>query len=332
MFRALVLERGDDGAVTSAIREMDDSALPEGGDVTVCIRYSTLNYKDGLCLTGAGGLVRKYPHIPGVDFSGTVEASADSRFAPGDDVILTGWRVGEVWWGGYASRARVKGDWLVPMPDGLDARLAMGLGTAGFTAMLAIAALEAQGLRPHPGGPPVLVTGAAGGVGSIATMLLSTLGYQVAAVTGRPELESYLRNLGADEIIPRSALDEPSGRPLESESWAGCVDAVGGVMLSRVLAQLKHGAAAAAVGLAGGAALKGTVIPFLLRGVSLLGIDSVMQPTAKRVEMWKRLADTVPLDRLESTMHSARLEDLPALGRSILKGGVRGRVVVDPNE
>ncbi len=330
MFKALVLERGEDRAVASSIRELDDSELPEGGDVVVRIRYSTLNYKDGLCLTGGGGLVRNYPHVPGVDFAGTVETSADPRYSPGDDVILTGWRVGEVWWGGYAQKARVKADWLVPVPAGLDARLAMGLGTAGFTAMLAIMALERHGMNPDAG--PVLVTGASGGVGSVATMLLAGLGYSVAAVTGRPELEAYLRSLGASRVVVRSELDEPSSRPLESETWAGCVDAVGGVMLARALAQLKHGSAAAAVGLAGGAAMAGTVIPFLLRGVSLLGIDSVMQPYERRVRVWERLANDVSVEKLESMLDTARLEDLPGLGRQILKGKVRGRVVVDPND
>ncbi len=327
MFKALVLERAEDGAVSGSIRELDDSELPRDGDVTVRISHSTLNYKDGLCLTGGGGLVRNYPHVPGVDFAGEVEESSDPRYAPGDSVILTGWRVGEAWWGGYAEKARVKADWLVPMPAGLDARLAMGLGTAGFTAMLAIIALEEHGLRPGNG--PVLVTGAAGGVGSVATALLSDLGHDVAAVTGRPEFEPYLRNLGANEIIPRGSLNEPSKRPLESETWAGCVDAVGGVMLARVLAQLKHSAAAAAVGLAGGAGLKGTVIPFLLRGVSLLGIDSVMQPYPRRVQVWERLAAETSLDRLESIIEAVGLEDLPALGRTILDGGIRGRVVVN---
>ena len=327
MFKALVLERAEDGAIAGSVRDLDDADLPGDGEVTVRISNSTLNYKDGLCLTGGGGLVRNYPHVPGVDFAGEVEESSDPRYAPGDSVILTGWRVGEVWWGGYAEKARVKADWLVPMPAGLDARLAMGLGTAGFTAMLAIIALEEHGLRPGNG--PVLVTGAGGGVGSVSTALLSDLGYDVAAVTGRPELEPYLRNLGANTIVPRDSLNEPSKRPLESETWAGCVDAVGGVMLARVLAQLKHSAAAAAVGLAGGAGLKGTVIPFLLRGVSLLGIDSVMQPYARRVHVWERLAAETSLDRLESMIETVGLEDLPDLGRTILQGGVRGRVVVN---
>ena len=326
MFKALVLERDEDGAVTGSVQELKDSQLPPDGDTTVRISHSTLNYKDGLCLTGAGGLVRKYPHVPGVDFAGVVESTSDPRYQPGDSVVLTGWRVGEVRWGGYAERARVKADWLVPMPAGLDARLAMGIGTAGFTAMLAIMTLEAHGLRHDAG--PVLVTGASGGVGSVATTLLSDLGYEVKAVTGRPEQEPYLRNLGASEIIPRSALVEPSNRPLESETWAGCVDAVGGVMLSRVLAQLKHGAAVAAVGLAGGAGLKGTIIPFLLRGVSLLGIDSVMQPYAPRVKAWNRLAAEISLDRLESMIELVGLEELPDLGPRILAGDVRGRIVV----
>jgi len=326
MFKALVLDKAEDGAVTAAVKQLDDSALPDG-DVTVRVRHSTLNYKDGLCLTGGGGLVRAYPHVPGVDFAGCVEASDDPRFCVGDEVILTGWRVGEARWGGHAEKARVKADWLVPTPAGMDSRRAMAFGTAGFTAMLAVAALEGHGLRPGAG--PVLVTGAAGGVGSVSIAILSALGYEVTASTGRTELEAYLRGLGASEILPRSALAEPSRKPLESETWAGCVDSVGGTVLARSLAQMKRGAAVAAVGLAGGAALSGTVIPFLLRGVSLLGIDSVMQPTERRLAIWRRLAAEVPADRLESMIQTARLQDLPKLGSDILQGAVRGRVVVE---
>ena len=327
VFRALVLERAGDGGVSASIREVEDSALPAAGDVTVRVSHSTLNYKDGLCLTGGGGLVRQYPHVPGVDFAGTVESSADPRYRPGDAVLLTGWRVGEVWWGGYAEKARVKGDWLVPRPDGLDAADAMALGTAGFTAMLALMTLEAHGLRPEQG--PVLVTGAAGGVGSVATALLAALGYRVAAVTGRPETEAYLRELGAGQVLPRAALAEPNKRPLESETWAGCIDAVGGVTLGRALAQMQRDAAIAAVGLAGGAGLHGTVIPFLLRGVSLLGIDSVLQPRAQRVRVWDRLAAEMPRDRLAAMTRRVDLAAVPELGRQILQGEVRGRVVVD---
>jgi acrylyl-CoA reductase (NADPH) len=329
MFKALVVEKDDEGNVHAAVRELDESALPEG-DVTVAVEYSTVNYKDGLCMSpGGGGLVKSYPHVPGIDFAGTVEASSDPRYKPGDKVILTGWRVGEIWWGGYAQKARVKADWLVPLPDGLTTRQAMAVGTAGFTAMLAVIALEDHGLKPGNG--PVLVTGAAGGVGSVATAILANLGHEVAAVTGRPEAEEYLRGLGASQIVPRAELSEPSKKPLERETWAGCVDAVGGVMLARVLAQLKYGCSAAAVGLAGGAKLETTVIPFLLRGVNLLGIDSVMRPYEDRVRAWERIARDLPMDKLEAMVQPAKLEDLPELGAKILKGQVRGRVVVDVN-
>ena len=242
-------------------------------------------------------------------------------------MILTGWRVGEIWWGGYAEKARVKADWLVPAPQGLSTRQAMAVGTAGLTAMLAVMALEDHGLTAGQG--PVLVTGAAGGVGSVATALLASLGYEVAAVTGRPETEGYLRDLGAARIVPRAELAETVKRPLESETWAGCVDAVGGSMLARVLGQMKYGGSVAAVGLAGGTALPATVIPFLLRGVNLLGIDSVMRPYADRLRAWERIARDLPMAKLEAMVVPAGLGDLPGLGAAILKGDVRGRVVVD---
>ncbi|MEO1291560.1 MAG: MDR family oxidoreductase, partial [Pseudomonadota bacterium] len=299
------------------------------GEVLVAVEYSTVNYKDGLCLTGNGGLVRDYPHVPGIDFAGTVEASNDGRYKPGDKVVLTGWRVGEAWWGGYAQKARVKADWLVPLPTGLSTRDAMAVGTAGFTAMLAVMALEDQGLKPGQG--PVLVTGAAGGVGSVATAILAKRGYEVAAVTGRPETAEYLKGLGATTIVPREELNETTKRPLERETWAGCVDAVGGAMLARVLGQMKYGASVAAVGLAGGAQLPATVIPFLLRGVNLLGIDSVMQPYENRVRAWGRVVQDLPLDKLHAMIEPKTLADLPALGPDILAGKVRGRVVVDVN-
>lgn len=327
MFRALVMEKDGDGPATPAIRSLDDTALPEG-EVTVAVEYSTLNYKDGLCLSPTGGgLVRKYPHVPGIDFAGTVIDSTDPRYAPGDAVVLTGWRVGEVHWGGYAQKARVKADWLVPLAKGLTTRRAMAIGTAGFTSMLAIQALEDHGMTPDKG--EVLVTGAAGGVGSVAVALLAALGYSVAAVTGRPETESYLRDLGATRIVPRAEIAETVKRPLESETWAGCVDAVGGAMLARVLGQLQSNASVAAVGLAGGANVPASVIPFLLRGVNLLGIDSVLKPYAARVHAWDRIAALMPMDKLDAMIRPARLEDLPDLGAAILKGAVQGRVVVD---
>ena len=328
MFKALIVDKAEDGAVSQSIEEIGEDRLPEA-DVLVDVAYSTVNYKDGLCLTGKGGLVRSFPHVPGIDFAGAVAESADDRFKPGDPVLLTGWRVGEVWWGGYAQRARVRGDWLTPMPEGLDARRAMAVGTAGFTAMLAVMDLEAHGLTPDAG--PVLVTGAAGGVGSVATAILAKLGYEVAAVTGRPETEAYLKGLGAARIVPRAELAEAPTRPLDKETWAGCVDAVGGAMLARVLTQLKYGRSVAAVGLAGGAELPATVVPFLLRGVNLLGIDSVMRPQADRVKAWDRIARDLPMDKLEDMIETATLADLPRLGPDILKGRVRGRVVVDVN-
>ena len=325
-FRALVVEKDDEGKTSASVQQLDEAQLPEG-DVTVAVEYSTVNYKDGLCVGPGGGLVRNYPHIPGIDFAGTVEQSDNPAYKAGDPVVLTGWRVGEAHWGGYAEKARVKADWLVPLPQGLSARAAMAVGTAGFTAMLAIMALEDHGLSPDQG--EVLVTGAAGGVGSVATAILANLGYQVAAVTGRPEQAAYLESLGASRIVARSELNETVKRPLEAETWAGCVDAVGGDMLARVLGQMKYGSSVAAVGLAGGAGLPATVIPFLLRGVNLLGIDSVMQPYENRLRAWERIARDLPMDKLEAMIVPAGLEDLPALGKSILKGGVRGRVVVD---
>jgi acrylyl-CoA reductase (NADPH) len=324
-FNALVVRKDEEGAVSSAVEQLEPSQLPEG-DVTVAVEYSTLNYKDGLCLTGGGGLVRTYPHVPGIDFAGTVEASDDARYEVGDKVVLTGWRVGELRWGGYAQRARVKADWLVPLPEALSTRNAMAIGTAGFAAMLAVMALEAHGLTPEQG--EVLVTGATGGVGSIATAILGKLGYEVAAVTGRPGLEPYLRDLGASSVVPRGEL-EARGKPLESERWAGCVDAVGGAVLARTLAQMKYGSSVAAVGLAGGMRLDATVIPFILRGVNLLGIDSVMQPYANRVIAWDRLAADLPRGQLEAMVESVSLAEVAPLGPAILQGQVKGRVVVD---
>src|SRR5207253_1080773 len=295
----------------------------------------TLNYKDGMILEGQGRLVRAYPQVPGVDFAGTVLHSDSPEFRPGDPVILTGWRVGEVQWGGYAERARVKAEYLVRRPDGLSARQAMAIGTAGFTAMLAVIALEKHGLAPdagpgaNPGANEVLVTGAAGGVGSVAVSLLAALGYRVAASTGRPELRDYLEGLGATELIDRAALAAKPARPLDRERWAGAVDAVGGATLATVLTQLKYRGSVAACGLAGGSDLPATVIPFLLRGVNLLGIDSVMCPHAERTEAWRRLIRDLPLDKLDRMTETVPLSALPEFAAKILKGEVRGRIVVD---
>ena len=325
MFKALVLEQTD-GAVTPSIRELDDSALP-AGNVTVAVEYTTVNYKDGLVINGGAGLVKRWPHVPGVDFAGMVEKSEHPAYRPGDKVLLTGWRVGEIQWGGCAEKASVDGDWLVPLPPALTTRQAMAIGTAGFTAMLAVMALESHGLTPTGG--EVLVTGAAGGVGSVATAILARRGYNVVASTGRTETHEYLKSLGATTVIDRSPFAEVAKRPLESERWAGCIDSVGGNTLARVLAQLKYGCSVAAVGLAGGNKLEHTVMPFLLRGVNLLGIDSVMCPSERRKEAWARLSTDLPITALDAITVSAVLADVPRLAQEILKGQIRGRVVVD---
>jgi len=327
-FKAMVVEKDAEGVTRAAVRTLTDADLPTG-EVLVRVEYSTVNYKDGLCLGSGSGLVRTYPHVPGIDFAGTVETSEDARYVPGDKIVLTGWRVGEAHWGGYAQKARVKADWLVPLPAGLTPRAAMAVGTAGLTAMLAILALEAHGLKSGQG--PVLVTGAAGGVGSAAVAMLAKLGHEVAAVTGRPETEGYLRDLGATRIVARDEINETVKRPLEAETWSGCVDAVGGAMLARVLGQMKYGASVAAVGLAGGSGLPASVVPFLLRGVNLLGIDSVMQPFANRQAAWARVASDMPMDKLEEMITTATLDDLPRLGQAILAGQIKGRTVIDLN-
>ncbi len=323
-FRALVL-REEGGKPVPRIEEIEEESLPRG-EVTVAVDYSTLNYKDGLVLEGLGRLVRRYPHVPGIDFAGTVERSDAPEFAPGDPVILTGWRVGETHWGGYAEKARVKAEWLVRRPQGLSARQAMAVGTAGFTAMLALGALEAHGLQPGAG--DVLVTGAAGGLGSVAVALLSKLGHKVVASTGRAEEKAYLESLGASEVIDRATLSVKPSRPLDSERWAGAIDAVGGATLATILTQLAYRASVAACGLAGGSDLPTSVIPFLLRGVNLLGIDSVMCPNAERVLAWDRLARELAFERLEEMTVEVPLSALPSLAPKILAGAVRGRIVV----
>lgn len=324
-FRALVLTEAD-GKVSAAIEPMTDDRLPEG-DVLVAVSHSDLNYKDGMILNGLGRLVRQYPHVPGVDFVGTVAASSHPDFHEGDAVILTGWRVGEIRWGGFAEYARVKGEWLVRLPEGLSPQRAMAIGTAGLTAMLAVMALEDHGLAPGAG--PVLVTGAAGGLGSVAVSLLAAAGHTVAAVTGRPEQADYLKGLGAAEIVPRAALEQASGKPLDPERWAGAVDAVGGAILGNLVTQLRYGASVACCGNAGGIALNTNVLPLLLRGVNILGIDSVMCPIPRREAAWARLVRDLPTAQLDAATQVVGLADLPEMANRILKGQVRGRVVVD---
>ena len=325
-FTALVLDE-DGGEVTASIRSLGADKLPEG-EVTVAVAYSDLNYKDAMIVKGQGGLVRDYPHVPGIDLAGVVTASRSAAFKPGDRVVLTGWRVGERHWGGYATRARVAADWLVPLPDGMTVKEAAAIGTAGFTAMLAVMALEAHGLEPG-GERDVLVTGAAGGVGSIAVALLAGLGYRVAASTGRPACRDYLQDLGATEVLERAELAEPANRPLESERWAGCIDSVGGTTLARVLTQVAYHGSVAAVGLAGGYHLETTVIPFLLRGVNLLGIESAMCPAERRLAAWRRLAKELARDKLERITTVVPLAQVPDLAGRILLGEVRGRTVIE---
>jgi acrylyl-CoA reductase (NADPH) len=327
IMHAVIMEQGEDGKAVPAIKSIDDSELP-AGNVTIATSHTTINYKDGLAMSeNGGGVVRDYPHVPGVDLAGIVEHSDDPRYKVGDAVVSTGWRVGEVHWGGFATKARLNADWLVPLPAGLSAKHAMAVGTAGLTSMLGILALEMHGLTPEKG--PVLVTGAAGGVGSVAVAVLANLGYEVAAVTGRPEQADYLKSLGATTIVARGDINEASKRPLEKEMWAGCIDAVGGEMLARILGQMKYGGSVASVGLAGGTKVPASVIPFLLRGVNILGIDSVMTPFDKRQIAWKRLARDLPIEKLEAMIQPASLEDVPALGEKILKGQIKGRVVIE---
>lgn len=326
-FRALITDRDEAGTITSTVQQVEDDRLPDG-NVTVDVDWAGLNYKDGLCLTGQGGLVRAYPHIAGIDFAGTVRESLDSRYAPGDAVVLTGWRVGETRWGGYAERARVDANWLVPLAQGLTTRDAMTIGTAGLTAMLAIGWLEAAGVTPGRG--DVVVTGASGGVGSIAVSLLARLGYRVVALSGRPEHGEALRQLGASEILPRDEFFSQPDKPLESARWAGAVDNVGGAVLGKLLKQVQYGGAVAAVGNAGGIGLETSVLPFILRAVTLIGIDSVMQPYEARMAAWKRIADIFDFRAYDGLVKEVALEDLPQAAERILEGQVRGRVLVRP--
>jgi acrylyl-CoA reductase (NADPH) len=326
-FKALVLRQADKQTVAQ-IETLSTTDLPDG-DVLVAVEYSGLNYKDGLAVTGKGKIVRQFPLVPGIDLAGTVLESASPDYKPGDKVVLTGWGVGERYWGGYSQRQRVRSNWLVPLPAGLDTRQAMAIGTAGFTAMLCVLALEQAGVSPSAD-KPVLVTGASGGVGSVAVALLARLGYKVTAVTGRPENQDYLRTLGASGFVGREDMVAPA-RPLEAQRWAGAVDTVGGKILARVLAEIDYGGSVAACGLAGGTELPTTVMPFILRGVALLGVDSVMCPLPRRRQAWARLAHDLPMGMLEHITQPATLEQVPRLAEEILAGKVRGRVVIDPN-
>jgi len=327
-FKALMMREIEDRKVSAAIEEVAIADLP-AGEVRVKVEHSTLNYKDGLVVDGnKGRLARAFPHIPGIDLAGVVEESSDPRYGVGDRVVVTGWHMGERYWGGFAEQAQVRADWLVHVPEAMTTRQAMAVGTAGLTSVFALMALEQHGLTPG-GDKPVLVTGGAGGVGSVAIALLARNGYTVAASTGRPELGDYLKGLGATEIVTREELAEESASPLESERWAGCIDAVAGSTISRVLRQLERGASVAACGLAGGATFEGHIMPFLLRGVHLLGIDSVTMPYEQRVTAWARVAAELDLGLLDEMTSGCSLEDIPAQAKAILKGQVKGRLVVD---
>ena len=322
-FKAIVIEKADKSQTVS-LTEFDEAGFMDG-DVTVRVGWSTINYKDGLAVTGKAPVVRRFPMIPGIDFAGEVEASSNPDWKPGDKVILNGWGTGETHLGAYGQRSRVKGQWLVRLPAGLSERDAMAIGTAGYTAMLAVMALERHGLKPASG--PVLVTGAAGGVGSVAVALLAKLGFAVIASTGRPEEADYLKSLGASEIIPRPELTVPP-KPLAKERWAGAVDSVGSTTLANALSMTRYGGTVAACGLAGGMDLPGSVAPFILRGVSLLGIDSVQCPLPQRIEAWRRLASDLDRGKLAQMTREIGLDEvIPAAG-TLLEGRVRGRIVV----
>jgi len=323
MINGILIEKTEESQ-TTALRQIEAEDLPEG-DVLVDIAWSTLNYKDALAITGSSPVVRKFPMVPGIDFAGRVNESAHPDFKPGDQVILNGWGVGETHWGGLAEQARVKGDWLVALPDGLSARDAMVVGTAGYTAMLCVMALERQGVTPADG--PVVVTGAAGGVGSVATMLLANRGYEVAAVTGRMSEEAYLRDLGAATIVPRSEL-EGKLRPLNKERWAAGIDVAGSTVLANVLSSMQYRGTVACCGLAAGMDLPASVAPFILRGVTLVGVDSVMCPHAERREAWDRIAAELDLSKLERISTEVPLSEVIETAPKFLTGNVRGRIVV----
>lgn len=324
-FRAIIISRDEDKVQTVTNGTMTDADLMDG-DVTIAVEASTVNYKDGLAITGKGPVVRRWPMVPGIDAAGTVIESSHADWKAGDKVVLNGWGTGETHLGAYAEKTRVSGDWLVPLPEGMSAQQAMAIGTAGYTAMLCVMALESHGVTPDRG--PILVTGANGGVGSVAIAVLGKLGYHVIASTGRVSEEAFLKDLGAAEIIDRNELSE-KGRPMGKERWAGAVDAVGSHTLANALAQTKYGGAVAACGLAQGADLPATVMPFILRGVSLLGIDSVMAPKSVRMEAWKRLSQDLDMDKLASLSKTIAFDDVIDAAGDILDGKIRGRVVVE---
>ncbi|MEM5448587.1 MDR family oxidoreductase [Paraburkholderia guartelaensis] len=326
MFKAIFIDK-ESGSYEARVAELDEARLPEG-DVLVDVGYSTLNYKDGLAITGKGPVVRSFPMVPGIDFAGTVAQSANPSYAVGDAVVLNGWGVGEQHWGGLAQKARVKGDWLIPLPAGFTPRQSMAVGTAGYTAMLCILALERYGITPAHG--DVLVTGASGGVGSFAIALLTRRGYRVVASTGRLQEAEYLKQLGAVEVIDRASLSEP-GRPLQKERWAAAIDSVGGHTLANVCASLCADGTVAACGLAQGMDLPATVAPFILRGVSLLGINSVTRPFAQRQQAWHALGETLDLKQLDMITREIGLAEAIAAASDLLAGHVRGRLVVDVN-
>ena len=327
MFKALLLTKTDTSVPHAAITQLDEAQLP-AGDVLVQVSHSTLNYKDGLAITGKAPVVRTWPMVPGIDFAGTVLASDDARYRVGDAVLLNGWGVGEAHWGGLAQKARVKADWLVPLPAGMAPSQAMAIGTAGYTAMLCVMALQQHGVTPEQG--PVLVTGGNGGVGSIAIALLSRLGFTVHASTGRLHEAEHLKALGATELVDRATLNAP-GKPLQKERWAAAVDSVGSHTLANVCASIQYGGVVAACGLAQGMDFPATVAPFILRGVTLAGVDSVMAPYVRRAKAWERLARELPAEALAANTETIALADAPAVAARLLQGQVRGRVVVDVN-
>ena len=326
MFKAILIEK-DDAGYRAELTELDDAQLPEG-EVTVRVEYSTLNYKDALAITGKGPVVRRFPMVPGIDLAGTVEASDSASFAPGEPVLLNGWGVGEGHWGGLAQKARLKADWLIPLPEAFSTQQAMAIGTAGYTAMLSVMAFERHGLTPASG--PVLVTGANGGVGSFSIALLAALGYEVMASTGRPEEADYLKRLGASQIIDRAELTE-KGKPLAKERWAGAIDSAGSHTLANVCASTRYGGVVAACGLAQGMDFPSTVAPFILRGVTLAGIDSVMRPREDRLAAWTRLAETLDTAILDEIAHQIGLGEAIETAGQLIEGKVRGRVVVNVN-